>query len=162
VHHETRELPVYELVIAKNGPRLNPSVPHPTSLGQDNHTVAFGAVLPTQSQTAEWRGIRRVGRGSAKAQRETIGTFVSYFLQDRPEIGNQLILDKTGLKGEYDFTLHWLPEGESPRDLSLSPPEESWPSLFTALQEQLGLKLESTKGPVDVIVIDSVEMPSEN
>jgi uncharacterized protein (TIGR03435 family) len=162
MHHQTRELPVYELVVAKNGPKLNPSAPPPTSPGDDNRSVAFGATLPTQSQTGAWRGIRRVGRGSAKAQRETMNMFVPNFLQDQPEIGDRLVIDKTGLKGEYDFNLQWLPEGESARDSALAAPDESWPSFFTALQEQLGLKLQSTKGPVDVIVVDSVEMPSEN
>jgi len=62
------------------------------------------------------------------------------------------IIDQTGLSGKYDLTLTYAPEMG---DLS-------GPSLFTALQEQLGLKLESGKGPVDVVVVDSAERPSEN
>jgi uncharacterized protein (TIGR03435 family) len=70
-------------------------------------------------------------------------------------------MDKTGLTGQYDFVLQWSPDeaaGESPAATGT----EQLPSLYTALQEQLGLKLESTKGPVDTIVVDKVEMPSEN
>ncbi len=81
-----------------------------------------------------------------------------------PEISGRMVIDKTGLAGEYDFTLQWLPEEESERmkESGLPKPDASLPGLFTALQEELGLKLESTKGPVDTIVIDSAEMPSEN
>jgi len=81
-------------------------------------------------------------------------------------------VDKTGLKGEYDFTLKWTPDegqgqmfrgaGEPPREGAPPPPDANGPSIFTALQEQLGLKLESQKGPVDTLVIDHVERPSEN
>jgi uncharacterized protein (TIGR03435 family) len=83
------------------------------------------------------------------------------------------VLDQTGLKGNYDISLHWTPD-ESPTARSngpangnpgtdnTAPPESLGPSIFTAIQEQLGLKLESTKGPVEIIVIDHVERPSEN
>jgi uncharacterized protein (TIGR03435 family) len=80
------------------------------------------------------------------------------------------VVDKTGLTGKYDFTLQWTddhadsmfkaPDGSSQR--ADPPPDATGPSLFTALQEQLGLRLQSSKGPVETIVIDHVEMPSEN
>jgi len=81
------------------------------------------------------------------------------------------VLDQTGLKGKYDYRLEYMedqtqgsmlkgPEGAAGPDSA--PPESSMPSIFTAIQEQLGLKLESTKGPVDIIVIDHIEKPSEN
>ena len=84
---------------------------------------------------------------------------------------NRTVLDQTGLKGKYDVTLQWTPddgtaampaglEGSSPG--AAPPPDSSGPSIFTAIQEQLGLKLESTKGPVEVLVIDHIERPSEN
>ena len=71
------------------------------------------------------------------------------------------------LKGKYDFTLKWAPgDGQSPLGgqpgPDNSPPPEPGPSIFTAIQEQLGLKLESTKSPVEILVIDHVERPSEN
>jgi uncharacterized protein (TIGR03435 family) len=78
------------------------------------------------------------------------------------------VLDKTGLTGQYDIKLEFTPEdgagrgpGDGP-DGGAPPPETSGPSIFTALQEQLGLKLESSKGPVEIIIIDRVEKPSEN
>jgi len=82
------------------------------------------------------------------------------------------VLDKTGLMGSYDFTLLWTPEeGETavfngPKDSQVradsTRPESSGPSIFAAIQEQLGLKLESQKGPVKILVIDHAERPSEN
>jgi uncharacterized protein (TIGR03435 family) len=83
---------------------------------------------------------------------------------------DRTIFDKTGLTGKYDFELKWAPDEAPPpitggtqgglpmNDAATDP----GPSLFTALQEQLGLKLEPQKGPVDVIVIDHIERPSEN
>ena len=80
------------------------------------------------------------------------------------------VIDKTGLTGNYDYTLEWTPDDAGPP----APGAEAalprndggsdavGPSIFTALQEQLGLKLESSKGPVDVIVIDHIDLPSEN
>ena len=78
------------------------------------------------------------------------------------------VVNQTGLTGNYNFTLEWTPDpaqgggppGE-PKDNPL-PADSSGPSIFTAIQEQLGLRLESQKGPAEVIVIDRVEKPSEN
>jgi uncharacterized protein (TIGR03435 family) len=83
------------------------------------------------------------------------------------------ILDKTGLVGTYDITLQWTPDASQPSMMgaagagpntpdAAAPADTSGATIFTALEEQLGLKLESQKGPVDVIVIDHVEEPSEN
>ena len=84
------------------------------------------------------------------------------------ELGRRVI-DKTGLTGKYDFELKWTPTQPSAAPLSPPPqrPESALaadpgPSLFTALQEQLGLRLESEKGPVEVLVIDRAERPSKN
>jgi uncharacterized protein (TIGR03435 family) len=82
------------------------------------------------------------------------------------------VLNRTGLQGVYDFTLKWTPgEGEGPMmggpggpmpPDAPPPPDANGPTIFTALQEQLGLKLESQKAPMDTVVIDHVEQPSEN
>jgi len=83
------------------------------------------------------------------------------------------VLDKTGLTGDYDFNLQWTPdenqlsmlegtEGGQQGTGNAPPPDSTGPSIFTAIQEQLGLKLESQKGPGQVLVIDHVEEPSEN
>jgi uncharacterized protein (TIGR03435 family) len=80
------------------------------------------------------------------------------------ELG-RVVIDKTGISGRYDVTLKWTPDAGTAFINSgtegTAPPPDSGPSIFTAIQEQLGLKLESTKGPVQVLVIDHVEMPSE-
>ncbi len=72
------------------------------------------------------------------------------------EILDRVVIDKTGILGKYSVNLKWTP------DDAVSTGDEAPPSIFTALQEQLGLKLESQKGPVEVFVIDKIEMPSEN
>jgi uncharacterized protein (TIGR03435 family) len=77
------------------------------------------------------------------------------------------VIDNTGLKGHYDFTLKWTPDRSTPMlsgatGSDSAPLPDSGPSIFTAIQEQLGLKLESQKGPVELLVIDHVEKPSEN
>jgi uncharacterized protein (TIGR03435 family) len=80
----------------------------------------------------------------------------------------RIVVDKTGLTGKYDFTLQWTPDETQgppsgpPGIGSTPPPESSGPSIFTAIQEQLGLKLESQKGPVEILVIDHAEKPSAN
>jgi uncharacterized protein (TIGR03435 family) len=88
-----------------------------------------------------------------------------------PELEGRTVLDKTGLSGKYEFTLQWIPEQgpgqtfpgpEAGAQAAAPPSDDSGPSIYTALQEQLGLKLESTKGPVEFLVIDRVERPSEN
>jgi uncharacterized protein (TIGR03435 family) len=94
----------------------------------------------------------RLGRGFVEVPGQPIRNF-AYFLGrqlDRP------LIDKTGLEGLYDVTLQWTPE---PVEAN---PTSKFPTLFTALQEQLGLRLESARGPVEMFVIDSVQRPSEN
>ena len=79
---------------------------------------------------------------------------------DRP------VVDRTGLAGRYDFTLTWTPDGTQFASMGIRvpppPADAKAPSLFTAMQEQLGMKFESSRTPVDVMVIDSVEHPSPN
>ena len=151
-HHEMRELPVYALVVAKGGSKLKESQP-------DDPSVNGGHP----------RRMMSMGRGNFKAE----GTPVAFLIHAlSPQVG-RTIVDKTGLTGSYDFTLQWTPDdappamaggvpGGPPAGGGASTSDASGPSLFTALEEQLGLKLESQKGPVDVIVIDHIEMPSEN
>jgi len=79
---------------------------------------------------------------------------------DRP------VVDRTGLQGKFDFTLNWTPDESQFRSMGVQvpppPADAKFPGLFTAIQEQLGLKLESVTAPVEVMVIDRVERPSEN
>jgi bla regulator protein BlaR1 len=141
VNHATKELPVYALVVAKNGPKV------------------------TESQ--EYRGMMRM---SARGQLTATGIPIRYLTDAISRELDRVVLDQTGLKGNYDFTLQWTPEIPTPAgagDGSQGTPNtplsnSSAPSLFTALQEQLGLRLESTKGPVQTLVIDHIEEPSAN
>jgi len=149
-HHETREMPVYALVIAKGGPRLKESTPD----------AASGDGSPARHSTMIH------GRGKIEGQ----GSSMEALLHLLSPLVGRTILDKTGLAGSYDYTLNWTPdflpppggaEGGPPPSGD-SAPDPNGPSLFSALQEQLGLRLESQKGPVDVIVIDHIEQPSPN
>lgn len=147
LHHETKEMQSYALVIAKGGTKLHEADP--------KNTYANGIKGPDGKSMA---GMFMVGNGQITAQAIAISTLTNNlaFQVDRQ------VIDQTGLKGKYDISLRYQdPQGDGgkPQDGSEANPA---PSIFTALQEQLGLKLESIKGPVDTIVVDHVEMPSEN
>jgi uncharacterized protein (TIGR03435 family) len=161
LHHETKELPIYALVVAKNGPKLRESANTPED------SVPLGPPTPDGPQP---RHSVRMGRGELSINAESLDMFADLLSRQR-EVG-RLVVNQTGLKGNYDFTLNWTPDASQGQMLSLpgggppgdvAPPlDASGPTIFTALQEQLGLKLESQKGPVDTIVIDHMEKPSEN
>jgi uncharacterized protein (TIGR03435 family) len=147
VHSETRELPIYALVVAKGGPRIKASEMDPTNRAK--------TVKPAFLQ---------VGSGKAVGAGTTIG-MLAEVLERQNEVGNppggrgRIVVDKTNLGGLYDWTLHWTPwQDLGSGELSVA----KGPSLFTALQEQLGLKLEPKKGKVEVVVIDHIELPLEN
>jgi uncharacterized protein (TIGR03435 family) len=162
LHHDTKELWEYALVAAKNGHKLKET----TAPAFDPATA--GPPPPPGSNAPMPKGsIRMTGRGDLTVTGVGIEQFADVLSR---QLG-QIVVDKTGLKGEYDFALKWTPDegqgqmfrgaGDPPKD-GAPPPESAGPSILTALQEQLGLKLESQKGPVDVIVIDHLEKPSEN
>jgi uncharacterized protein (TIGR03435 family) len=128
LHRETREMPVYALVVAKGGPKFHAST--------SDHLSISG------------------GRGQIVFQNVPIKLLAENLAQ---KLG-RTVLDKTDLKGSYDFTLHWIDEKSGTPESA----DTSGPSIFTALQEELGLKLDSTKGPVEILVIDRAAKPSEN
>jgi uncharacterized protein (TIGR03435 family) len=132
-HYEKRELSVYALTVAKTGHKLT------RSQGDPNQLPGLGFGPP----------------GNMGATNATMGDVAEAMQQgalDRP------VVDQTGLTGRFDLRLRWTPdEMHSATESSDAPPD-----LFTAIQEELGLKLVSTKAPVDVIVIDRVERPSAN
>jgi len=134
VHHQTRTLPVYNIVLAKGGLKMNESAP-PTP--------------PPPGRCIT----RSVGNGSRVEQNCTINDIRN--ILEGPT--GRTVVDKTGLTGHYDFKLHWTPDN-TPADSPLA----GGPSIFTAVQEQLGLKLEPSTAPLDVLIIDSAEKPSEN
>ncbi|MGD1093584.1 MAG: TIGR03435 family protein [Bryobacteraceae bacterium] len=158
LHRETKEMPIYALVIAKGGSKLNesegecppqPPGPPPTATRGKMATPNCGSIFFAPNQLS---GVKIP---------------LSYIIPVLSRTLGRTVVDKTGLTGRYDIKLEWTPHqgqvqfgpcGPTPPP----PPENSGPSIYTALQEQLGLKLESQKGPVEVLVIDHVEQPSEN
>jgi uncharacterized protein (TIGR03435 family) len=140
-HWETRELPIYALVVARKGPSFQTTKKPDGQSGTSNNNGKFAARGLTMEQLADAL-TRELSR----------------------DLGRPVI-DKTGVAGRYDFDLNWTPERDAVAvnersNGSVAP--DSGPSIFTAMQEQMGLKLESRKGPVQVLVIDHVEMPAEN
>ena len=131
-HIVTKTLPVYDLVLAKGGPKL---IENTAPTGPHN---MLGSMTMSRSQIT------------------AVGVPTSNIAANLASQTQRNVIDKTGLTGRYDFTLKWTPtelEGKA---------DNNDPDLFTALQEQLGLKLEPSKGPVDTLVVDYVERPSEN
>jgi uncharacterized protein (TIGR03435 family) len=134
VHAETKELPIYTLVAAKGGPKLAAADPANKKNGW----------MSSSNQTLTATGIEMAG--------------LCDFLSGRL---HRKVVDNTGLAGSYDFKLQWSPD-EAAGESAAATGAAQLPSMFTAVQEQLGLKLESGKGPVDTVVVDHVAMPSEN
>src|ERR1700691_545838 len=160
LHYETKELPVYALVVAKNGPKLRESPVIPDDLAPPHPAAVM--VGPDGPQARH--SFRMNGSGELSVIAQSLDRFADLLAHQT----GRLVVDKTGLKGNYDFTLKWTPDegrgqmpGGTPGDAA-PPSDANGPTIFTALQEQLGLKLESQKGPVDTLVIDHVEKPSEN
>jgi len=129
VHTEMRELPLYQLVPAKSGPKIRSA--DETGSSPAGIQSSCGRITGTSTTMAN------------------LAVYLSRQLH-RP------VEDHSGLSGKYNFEFEWTPD-----DLPCSPPTEG-PSLFTALQEKLGLRLESAKGPQQILVIDSVSKPNEN
>jgi bla regulator protein blaR1 len=168
VHTETREFPVSHLVVARSdgklGANLRPSAVDCPKLmaerarGAGAGPVAFPPVKPGEiPQCGMMGGLGRIAGG---------GMPLSILVQMLTNQLNRPVFDKTNLTGSFDILLEYTPDRmpELPPGASLPPgiamPSPDGPSLLTALQEQLGLKIENTRGPVDVIVIDSVEPPT--
>jgi uncharacterized protein (TIGR03435 family) len=132
LHHDKRDLSIYAIKVAKGGPKITRST--------------ATSSLPSQSGH---------GHGTQQQRKFTNNTMSDFALgmqayMDRP------VVDETNFPGRYDFTLKWTPDNSPNNE------PDAVPGLFTAVQEQLGLKLEATKGPADVLVIDHIERPSAN
>jgi uncharacterized protein (TIGR03435 family) len=139
-HREQKEFSIYVLGVAKNGPKLKAS-----TAGADVPPVVGPGVVHPQK-------IVMPGRNA------TMTDFVAVMQRavlDRP------VVDKTGLTGRYDFDLEWAPdETQFGGELPAAPADAPSPPLFTAIQEQMGLKLDATRGPVAALVVDKAERPS--
>jgi uncharacterized protein (TIGR03435 family) len=144
-HREQKEMPIYALTVAKGGPKLKESTVPSEPAPEGPPALAFvispqGVSLPARSAT--------MGELASVMQRAAL---------DRP------VIDQTGLSARYDFDLEWLPDETQFGGLGLKPnPENPKPDLFAAVQQQLGLRLEGTRAPVETLVVDHSEKPSAN
>jgi bla regulator protein blaR1 len=143
IHFEKKKLtPAYALVVEKSGPKF-------------------------KEDTGDAASEVQLGRGHIAFKKARLTALAAQLTR---QLGRQVV-DRTNLKGEYEFVLDWTPEaGESsaipgqpgpPLEIN-SAGDELKPTIFTALQEQLGLRLRATKAPLDVLIIDHVEKPTEN
>jgi uncharacterized protein (TIGR03435 family) len=166
VHRETREMPIYALVMARSdkrpGPQLRQSESDCAALMAARRGAAGGPPPPPPLKPGErpqcgmFMGMARIAAGGVPT------TQLAMSLSQR--VG-RIVVDRTGLSGMYDFEVDFtpdqLPQGPPPPGAPPLPPiDPNGPSLFTALQEQLGLKLDPERGPVEVLFIDSVERPT--
>jgi uncharacterized protein (TIGR03435 family) len=140
-HREQKVFSIYELEVAKGGPKLKASAASPGDPPALISTVyPQRIVLPARNVT--------MGDLASLMQRAML---------DRP------VVDKTGLPGRYDFDLEWAPdETQFGGEVPVAPADAPSPPLFSALQQQLGLRLEATRGPVAALVVDKAERPSAN
>lgn len=140
-HREPKTFSIYELEVAKNGPKLKESTAPP-----DDPPALISTVYPQ--------------RILLPARNATMSDFVSLLQRavlDRP------VVDKTGISGRYDFDLSWAPdETQFGGEVPVAPADAPSAPFFTAIQQQLGLRLVATKGPVEALVVDKVERPSAN
>lgn len=141
IHRESKPTPVYELVIAKSGLKMQPAKPDD---------------IPANGRTVFFSGRDALSGKGATSQD------LAFALSDSGM--DRQVLDKTGLTGKYTFTLRFTmnQEADAAAQETASSPNASAPSIFTALQEQLGLKLQPANAPVEYLVVDHVERPSEN
>jgi bla regulator protein blaR1 len=166
VHLETQVVPVLAMVLVKpgvTGPKLRPhsegvpceSTP-PTSGPPAPNALVWPPVCDAYMRIRLPNGTRK--DGSRNTTMSLLGSiFGAQGLVDRP------VVDQTGIGGRFDFSIEYAPESSQPSAANAAAPEPpAGPTLLEALREQLGLKLESTKAPLQILVVDHVERPSEN
>jgi uncharacterized protein (TIGR03435 family) len=147
VHRETKESSVYALVVGRGGLKIKLSSDQTLGAGLGPH------------------GDMKIGPGSLIATAVPLSLFASLLSR---QLGGRSVINRTGLTGRYDIELRWSPDvgqtqfGAGASGDTPSPTNIAGPSIFTAVQEELGLKLESTKGPAEILVIDYIEKPSAN
>jgi uncharacterized protein (TIGR03435 family) len=176
-HEETREAPIYALVVAnqngKLGPKLTPSSVDCAALARGRGNAP---TPPTQPMPAMQPGMRpECGIMNSGGKVMGGGTTMTQLASTLSQFSGRTVVDGTGLSGAFDFELEFTPDPglrgrgpggglppAAPAPGSDRPVDPSGVSIFTAVQEQLGLKLDSQRGPVPVLVIDSVSQPTEN
>jgi uncharacterized protein (TIGR03435 family) len=172
VHKETRDRPVYALVMARSDGRLGPNLrqagvdcaAREAARGRDDARTSPSAAYLQKSGCGT-----TVAPGVILAGGQTMAQLATAFstLSNTGSSLQRIVIDRTGLTGLFDVELHFTPEqipngGPSDPLAGLPPVDPNGPSIFTAVQEQLGLKLDSQRGPVDVLMIDRVERPTED
>ncbi len=141
-HREQKVFSIYELTVARNGPKLKESAAPP----DDPAVVGPGVVYPQR--------IVLPGRNATMAN---LVSLLQRAILDRP------VVDKTGLPGRYDFDLEWAPdETQFGGDVPPATGAATSPPLFVAIQQEMGLRLEATKGPVEALIVDTAERPAAN
>jgi len=147
VHKESKVLPVLALVVAKGGSKM---------------TVAPDITTdPAAKDPRTWSGIRGNHPGDVEAHNCTMAIFIG-FAAGQPEAAGRVVVDQTNLPGKFNFTLKWMPESASGSGASGPATDSTAPLFLTALEEQLGLKLDATRAPVDTVVIDAAKLPTAN
>ena len=149
LHHDTRELPVYVLTVAKDGPKLKAG---------DCITLDPNTLPPPGQRQSAYCGFSSSGNNNIQGTSIPMTILADYL----GLVLKRKVIDKTGFAGNFDVSLRWSPDQLSTGNPAVPSTDSGAPSIFTAIQEQLGLKLDSAKGLVEVLVIDRLEKPSEN
>ena len=173
-HIETKEMPIYALVVARGGLKMKESAPPPPAPSDADGYHPPDPVPPSPNQplpkhVSPGNMMMRMSSTTAEltASEGTIDG-LTRILANQSDAGGRQIVDKTGLSGKYDYHLEWTPAGTgmamkgADNGTAESGANPDAPGLFTAIEEQLGLKIEPDKGPVQVIVIDHLEAPTAN
>lgn len=150
VHTETRQMPVYALLLARSDGQLGPQLRR--SQMNCMNAPAPGATVPANAE-------RCANRNNPPGVVSGVGREMPSFVFPLAGYVQRAVVDRTGLTGTWDIDLTFNPDGLAGSPAS---PDDPRPSLFTALQEQLGLRLEPSMGPVEVLVIDRIERPTAN
>jgi uncharacterized protein (TIGR03435 family) len=156
IHRDTRELAVYLLVPARSGSATGPQLTRHVCDREVTTRAVDGNQLP-------WSPCANISNGAGRLSVK--GAPIAAMLPFITPAVNRVVIDRTGLTGVFDLELRWAPEPVPARGAASAPattpgPEDARPSIFTAVQEQLGLKLESGRAPIDVIVVDAAERPA--
>ncbi len=163
VHHEMKEIQVFELVVAKGGPKMTPSPKDPVRAdtapspsGPQRPTIGSDG-YPVLGQGGNATAMMN-GRARMRLLNESMDKLAGM-------LSNQFgrpVENKTGIEGEYDVNLYWNTEGSGTRDAATTE-LDAGPTLMQAIQDQLGLKVQQTKGQVEMLVVDHIEKtPTEN
>ena len=154
VHTESIERPIYELIVASTDGKLGPQIRISTCARPDLAAPRSAGATPGQPMAGRAACAYRIGAGPTIIAEGMTMPELATSLANFPVV-DRVVRDHTGLSGAFDFRVQWVPGGPN-----LDP--NAGPDLFTALRDQLGLKLERAKGLVTVIVLDHAEPPTED